>query len=398
MADMYWHADLFSEAEDICRELVDAQVSPDSKDADIPFRAMTLLAQISKHKKDYAEAVFWFLRASVGFEKLYGSEDAEMQLLLYHANQLQEKLQYIADSDISAIEQQKSERKRLRAEQVEFAIAQLGKEMSQTGLDTGNHDTGPEGRRWNEDGASTDHEPTHLRGCPINVSKADARFSVNNEQHEFKERHSSTEMLQSCLTSPNGVRKALDGGTEPSQKSSSHFSFVGSTNNSSDTKTALRSVTTTGTFGDNCAGFWWSTREHESASGAQFVESAAGLNPTMNNLYALDPIDWELPVLGDNEDFDDLCRMPYLDQQSEFRSPFTSFDTSNTFDANTTEMTAQVSSTAQIHSEEPLNFDNVVNDSDWLNNFLLPDIQTDSDLPTLESYPGTTVMEYVDWQ
>ncbi|KAK6382941.1 hypothetical protein LTS17_003611 [Exophiala oligosperma] len=394
----------FSEAEEICRELVDVQVPPESDCADVQFEAMSLLADLLETYEDYSEAAFWYRRASAGFEKLFGSENAKTQLCLYQANQLEATLQYISENNTRAIEQQESEEERRRAEQLEFAIDQLGEEMSRVGLDTGNDDIGSEGTIWSEDGASIGGGPTDIHACPINgsnamnVAEVEGDFIVNCEQHNVKELPSSLETFQVCLVYQNGGQTTPNGVDELLQNSSAHFSSVESTSCHADTWTTIPSIITTNIPGDEHAGCNLNLQQRESTSRAQFVESAARSNPTMNNLCALDPIDWEPPVLGDNEDFDDSCRMPYLDQQSEFTCPFTGLDTSNTLDINTTEVATKVSSEVQIHIEEPLNFDNVVNDSDWLNNFLLPDIQTDSDLPVLGSYTDTTMMELVDWQ
>lgn len=402
MADMCWDADLVSLAEDTCRELVDVQDTPDSLGADVPARAMALIAKISKHRKDYAEAATWFRHASVGFERLYGSDDAETQLWLYHAGQLEAKLHYLADKNTRAIEQQKSEQRRRRAEQVGFAIAELERELSQTGLDTGKDDIGLEGRTWVENVSSIDDDYTKAHGCscnttkPISVTEVDADINSDNRQHELTEQLSALETPQTFLLNQNGVREV----GEPIQIPSSRSSPVGSTSCPSEAWPALPSDMTSCAPSDVCAGFCLNFQQHISASGEPPVEGVQVPAPktTTNDQCALESIDFEMPVLGDSADFDDLCRMPYLDQQFEFMPSFTVFDTSNTLDINTTDETNRFLPVSQNNPEELLNFDNVVDDYGWLNSFQATSNQINPDLPMFVSYSDTIMMEFMDWE
>ncbi|KIW16338.1 hypothetical protein PV08_06389 [Exophiala spinifera] len=408
MAEMCFSAGLLKEAKEICLQLVDGEITPGTVGAYVCSSAMRLLAYIFESEQDYRAGAIWFRHASSAFEDLYGFGNIDAQLLLYHAKRMEAKLQYFPDY----LEQQDFELERRRSEQVSSAVAELGKEMSRICLETyyddeddDDGDATSEGQTWNENASGNGDDSTNGPEGPVDSAsdmgdigdaEVDGSISANNKQHVFPDHMSSLETLQMRLGPHNDVQGAAEAARLPLSHSA-----IESTCCPEDIWIAPAPDMTVSHLGDTYSGFCLNTQPHLSALEEQLVEGEPGSRPATDSQYALDPIDCELPFVGDCADFDDLCSMPCFDNQFDFMPSFTDFYKIDLLDGNPTEVNQMVSTIAAAqHNVEGLPglSHDVDCDLGWPNKDLATDGHVDSDLAIPVSFKDTTVMELVNWE
>ncbi|KAK5489730.1 hypothetical protein LTR55_004249 [Exophiala xenobiotica] len=130
---------LSTAAEEMCRELLDAQFSPQSGDWRKPkftgLLAMDLLGDITRDRGDYAEAVSWYRQEYDGLKKYWGPEDQDALRALHNARRMQRKVSRFNQSARDGSEKDTEEPGTTDEQRLEQLIRELGEDITRLDID-----------------------------------------------------------------------------------------------------------------------------------------------------------------------------------------------------------------------------------------------------------------------
>ncbi|KAK5452349.1 hypothetical protein LTS15_007415 [Exophiala xenobiotica] len=221
LAYLLFHDGLSTAAEGMCRELLDAQYSPQSVDFQhhkwTRLETMNLLGDIIGDWDDYEEAAYWYRQAYDGFKEYLGPEDTDTLLALHNARQMECELARFIQSAKDGSEADPEESGTTEEQVVEQLIRELGEDITRLDLGDAANTSTPAKEPW-EPSSLVFEDPEASRYAneadfisPVGIAQTDGAAAVDeqravqNELEGFETsqwRSSSLQVVETQYTDP----------------------------------------------------------------------------------------------------------------------------------------------------------------------------------------------------